>query len=49
VKKLAESVADDSILPDHYDQMTQAELKAFAHVPQIRKIPRHIGMKTGAV
>jgi hypothetical protein len=27
--KLRESVADDGILPDHYDQMTQAELNAF--------------------
>jgi hypothetical protein len=29
LEKLRESVADDGILPDHYDQMTQAELKAF--------------------
>ncbi len=28
LEKLRESVADDGILPDHYDQMTQAELKA---------------------
>ena len=27
--KLHESVTDDGILPDHYDQMTQTELKAF--------------------
>lgn len=27
--KLRESVADEGILPDHYDQMTRAELKAF--------------------
>ena len=30
--KLAESVVDDGILPDHYDQMTQAELRAFEHM-----------------
>ena len=29
LEKLRESVADDGILPDHYDQMAQAELKAF--------------------
>jgi len=29
LEKLRESVVDDGILPDHYDQMTQAELKAF--------------------
>lgn len=29
LQKLRESVADDGILPDHYDQMTQAELNAF--------------------
>jgi len=27
--KLRESVADNAILPDHYDQMTRAELNAF--------------------
>jgi hypothetical protein len=29
LEKLRESVADNGILPDHYDQMTRAELKAF--------------------
>ena len=29
LEKLRESVADDGILPDHYDQITQAELNAF--------------------
>ncbi|GGX55429.1 hypothetical protein GCM10007392_23890 [Saccharospirillum salsuginis] len=29
LESLRESVADDGILPDHYDQMTRAELKAF--------------------
>lgn len=29
LEKLRESVAGDGILPAHYDQMTQAELKAF--------------------
>ncbi len=29
LEKLCESVADDGILPDHYDQMTQTELKSF--------------------
>ncbi len=29
LEKLRESVAGDGILPDHYDQMTQSELKAF--------------------
>ena len=29
LEKLRESVADDGILPDHHDQMAQAEIKAF--------------------
>ena len=29
LEKLLQSVADDGILPDHYDQMALAELKAF--------------------
>jgi hypothetical protein len=29
LEKLRESVADEGILPDHYDQMTRGELKAF--------------------
>lgn len=29
LEKLRESVADGGILPDHYDQMSPAELKAF--------------------
>ena len=29
LEKLREAVADDGILPDHYDQMTQTKLNAF--------------------
>lgn len=32
LEKLRASVSDDGILPDHYDQMTQAELKAFERI-----------------
>lgn len=32
LEKLRESVSDDGILPDHHDQMTQAELKAFGRM-----------------
>jgi len=41
VKKMAESVADDGILPDHYDQMTQAELKAFERM--CRRFEKFLG------
>ncbi|MBW6512039.1 MAG: hypothetical protein K0A93_07990 [Desulfuromonadaceae bacterium] len=41
LEKLRESVADDGILPDHYDQMTQAELKAFERM--CRKFKKYLG------
>lgn len=41
LEKLRESVADDGILPDHYDQMTQAELKAFERM--CRKFEKYLG------
>ncbi len=39
--KLRESVADDGILPDHYDQMTQAELNAFERM--CRRFEKYLG------
>jgi len=41
LEKLCESVADDGILPDHYDQMTQAELKAFERM--CRRFEKYLG------
>lgn len=41
LEKLAESVADDGILPDHYDQMTQAELRAFERM--CRRFEKYLG------
>ncbi|PNU20230.1 hypothetical protein C2E25_08575 [Geothermobacter hydrogeniphilus] len=40
LEKLRESVADDGILPDHYDQMTQAELRAFERM--CRRFEKHL-------
>lgn len=39
--KLRESVADEGILPDHYDQMTHAELKAFERM--LRRFEQYLG------
>ena len=44
LEKLRESVADDGILPDHYDQMTQAEVKAFERM--CRKFEKYLGEHT---
>jgi len=41
LEKLAESVADNGILPDHYDQMTQAELRAFERM--CRRFEKYLG------
>jgi len=41
LEKLRESVADDGILPDHYDQMTQAELRAFERM--CRRFEKYLG------
>ena len=41
LEQLTESVADDGILPDHYDQMTQAELKAFERL--CRRFEKYLG------
>ena len=41
LEKLAESVADDGILPDDYDQMTQAELRAFERM--CRRFEKYLG------
>jgi len=41
LEKLIESVADDGILPDHYDQMTQAELRAFERM--CRRFEKYLG------
>ncbi len=41
LEKLRESVADDGILPDHYDQMTQAELNAFERM--CRRFEKYLG------
>ena len=41
LEKLRESVANDGILPDHYDQMTQAELKAFQRM--CRRFEKYLG------
>jgi hypothetical protein len=46
LEKLRESVADDGILPDHYDQMTQAELKAFERM--CRRFEKYLGEKRPA-
>jgi len=43
LEKLREAVADGSILPDHYDQMTQAELKAFERT--CRRFEKYLGKK----
>lgn len=39
--RLTEAVVDDGILPDHYDQMIQAELKAFERM--CRKFEKYLG------
>ncbi|MDF1579202.1 MAG: hypothetical protein P1P74_00305 [Desulfuromonadales bacterium] len=41
LEKLRESVADDGILPDHYDQMTQAELNSFERM--CRRFEKYLG------
>lgn len=41
LEKLCASVADDGILPDRYDQMSQAELKAFERM--CRKVEKYLG------
>lgn len=41
LEKLRESVADDGILPDHYDQMAQAELNAFERM--CRRFEKYLG------
>ena len=41
LEKLRESVADDGILPDHYTQMSQAELKAFERM--CRRFEKYLG------
>ncbi len=41
LKKLRESVADNGILPDHYDQMTRAELNAFERM--CRRFEKYLG------
>ena len=45
LEKLAESVADNGILPDHYDQMTQAELRAFERM--CRRFEKYLGESIG--
>jgi len=42
--KLRESVADNAILPDHYDQMTRAELNAFERM--CRRFEQFLGTST---
>ncbi len=44
LEKLRESVADDGILPDHYDQMSDAELKAFERM--CRRFEKYLGEHT---
>ena len=41
LEKLAESVADNGILPDHHDQMTQPELRAFERM--CRRFEKYLG------
>jgi hypothetical protein len=41
LEKLRESIADGGTLPDHYDQMTQAELKAFERI--CRRFEKYLG------
>ncbi|AMV72352.1 hypothetical protein DBW_2008 [Desulfuromonas sp. DDH964] len=41
LEKLRESVADDGILPDDYDQMTHAELNALARM--CRRFEKFLG------
>jgi len=41
LEKLCEAVADDGILPDHYDQMTRAELNAFERM--CRRFEKYLG------
>ncbi|RJX30498.1 MAG: hypothetical protein C4531_08875 [Desulfurivibrio sp.] len=41
LEKLAETVADDGILPDDYDQMTEAELRAFERM--CRRFEKYLG------
>jgi hypothetical protein len=41
LEKLRASVADDGILPDHYDQMTRAELSAFERM--CRRFEKYLG------
>ena len=41
LEKLRECVADEGILPDHYDQMSRAELKAFERM--CRKFQQFLG------
>ncbi len=44
LEKLAESAADDGILPDHYDRMTQSELRAFERM--CRRFEKYLGDST---
>jgi hypothetical protein len=41
LEKLAASVAAGGMLPDHYDQMTQAELSAFERM--CRRFEKYLG------
>jgi len=41
LEKLHESVTDDGILPDHYAQMTRAELSAFERM--CRRFEKYLG------
>jgi hypothetical protein len=41
LEKLAESVADDGILPDDYNHMTKAELRAFERM--CRRFEKYLG------
>ena len=48
LEKLCASVADDGILPDHYDQMAQTELQAYGRMcRRFEKYLRGIAMRTG--
>jgi len=41
LETLTESVVDDGILPDQYDQMSEAELRAFERM--CRRFEKHLG------
>ena len=47
LEKLHDSVADDGILPDHFDQMSEAELNSFART--CRRFEKFLHQRYGSL